>query len=62
MIRNQTQSFILTLLLLFCCMYLSSLSMGTKTGYRLFSITSVDKMDSIHEGGKDRRGSTLPII
>ena len=43
-------------------MYLSSLSMGTKTGYRLFSITSVDKMDSIHEGGKDRRGSTLPII
>uniref|UniRef100_A0A8C4ZHF4 WD repeat domain, phosphoinositide interacting 1 n=1 Tax=Gadus morhua TaxID=8049 RepID=A0A8C4ZHF4_GADMO len=27
-----------------------SLSMGTKTGYRLFSITSVDKMDSIHEG------------
>ncbi|XP_056433389.1 WD repeat domain phosphoinositide-interacting protein 1-like [Gadus chalcogrammus] len=28
----------------------TSLSMGTKTGYRLFSITSVDKMDSIHEG------------
>ncbi|CAL8300717.1 unnamed protein product [Lota lota] len=28
----------------------TSLSMGTKIGYRLFSITSVDKMDSIHEG------------
>ncbi|KAJ3607536.1 hypothetical protein NHX12_024587 [Muraenolepis orangiensis] len=28
----------------------TSLSMGTKMGYRLFSVTSVDKMDSIHEG------------
>uniref|UniRef100_A0A3B3ZK79 Uncharacterized protein n=1 Tax=Periophthalmus magnuspinnatus TaxID=409849 RepID=A0A3B3ZK79_9GOBI len=28
----------------------TSLSMGTKTGYRLFSVTSVDKLDCIHEG------------
>ncbi|XP_056153084.1 WD repeat domain phosphoinositide-interacting protein 1-like isoform X2 [Lampris incognitus] len=28
----------------------TSLSVGTKTGYRLFSVTSVDKMDCIHEG------------
>ncbi|CAL8283643.1 unnamed protein product [Merluccius merluccius] len=28
----------------------TSLSIGTKMGYRLFSVTSVDKMDSIHEG------------
>ncbi|XP_072311679.1 WD repeat domain phosphoinositide-interacting protein 1-like [Eucyclogobius newberryi] len=28
----------------------TSLSMGTKTGYRLFSVTSVDKLDLIHEG------------
>lgn len=25
--------------------------MGTKTGYRLFSVTAVDKLDCIHEGG-----------
>ncbi|CAB1338351.1 unnamed protein product [Coregonus sp. 'balchen'] len=29
----------------------TSLSVGTKSGYRLFSVTSVDKMDCIHEGG-----------
>uniref|UniRef100_A0A3Q3LN27 WD repeat domain, phosphoinositide interacting 1 n=1 Tax=Mastacembelus armatus TaxID=205130 RepID=A0A3Q3LN27_9TELE len=29
---------------------LSSLSVGTKTGYRLFSVTAVDKLDCIHEG------------
>ncbi|XP_054605031.1 WD repeat domain phosphoinositide-interacting protein 1 isoform X2 [Nothobranchius furzeri] len=28
----------------------TSLSVGTKTGYRLFSVTSVDKLDRIHEG------------
>ncbi|KAG7254884.1 hypothetical protein CRUP_029343 [Coryphaenoides rupestris] len=28
----------------------TSLSMGTKMGYRLLTVTSVDKMDSIHEG------------
>lgn len=28
-----------------------SLSVGTKTGYRLFSVTAVDKLDCIHEGG-----------
>uniref|UniRef100_A0A671TYL9 WD repeat domain, phosphoinositide interacting 1 n=1 Tax=Sparus aurata TaxID=8175 RepID=A0A671TYL9_SPAAU len=27
-----------------------SLSVGTKTGYRLFSVTAVDKLDCIHEG------------
>uniref|UniRef100_A0A667ZVI5 WD repeat domain, phosphoinositide interacting 1 n=1 Tax=Myripristis murdjan TaxID=586833 RepID=A0A667ZVI5_9TELE len=29
---------------------LCSLSVGTKAGYRLFSVTAVDKMDCIHEG------------
>uniref|UniRef100_A0A4W5Q4K0 WD repeat domain, phosphoinositide interacting 1 n=1 Tax=Hucho hucho TaxID=62062 RepID=A0A4W5Q4K0_9TELE len=29
-----------------------SLSVGTKSGYRLFSVTSVDKMDCIHEGAE----------
>ncbi|XP_077481202.1 WD repeat domain phosphoinositide-interacting protein 1 isoform X2 [Stigmatopora argus] len=28
----------------------TSLSVGTKTGYRLFSVTAVDKLDCIHEG------------
>ncbi|XP_015255267.1 PREDICTED: WD repeat domain phosphoinositide-interacting protein 1 [Cyprinodon variegatus] len=28
----------------------TSLSVGTKTGYRLFSVTTVDKLDCIHEG------------
>ncbi|XP_037547282.1 WD repeat domain phosphoinositide-interacting protein 1 [Nematolebias whitei] len=28
----------------------TSLSVGTKTGYRLFSLTAVDKLDCIHEG------------
>ncbi|XP_068161878.1 WD repeat domain phosphoinositide-interacting protein 1-like isoform X3 [Antennarius striatus] len=28
----------------------TSLSVGTKTGYRLFSATAVDKLDRIHEG------------
>ncbi|XP_010862081.1 WD repeat domain phosphoinositide-interacting protein 1 isoform X2 [Esox lucius] len=28
----------------------TSLSVGTKSGYRLFSVTSVEKMDCIHEG------------
>lgn len=31
--------------------------MGTKTGYRLFSVTAVDKLDCIHEGGKTHAGS-----
>lgn len=30
----------------------TSLSVGTKTGYRLFSVTSVDKLDCIHEGAE----------
>ncbi|XP_021431876.2 WD repeat domain phosphoinositide-interacting protein 1 [Oncorhynchus mykiss] len=30
----------------------TSLSVGTKSGYRLFSVTSVDKMDCIHEGAE----------
>ncbi|KAM4623758.1 WD repeat domain phosphoinositide-interacting protein 1-like [Polymixia lowei] len=29
---------------------ITSLSVGTKAGYRLFSVTSVDKMDCIHKG------------
>uniref|UniRef100_A0A3Q3Q7F5 WD repeat domain, phosphoinositide interacting 1 n=1 Tax=Monopterus albus TaxID=43700 RepID=A0A3Q3Q7F5_MONAL len=40
-------------LIVFCvcvCFYCSSLSVGTKTGYRLFSVTAVDKLDCIHEG------------
>ncbi|KAL6095250.1 wipi1 [Pungitius sinensis] len=28
----------------------TSLSVGTRTGYRLFSVTAVDKLDCIHEG------------
>ncbi|XP_053716908.1 WD repeat domain phosphoinositide-interacting protein 1-like [Synchiropus splendidus] len=28
----------------------TSLSVGTQTGYRLFSVTAVDKLDCIHEG------------
>ncbi|RVE59424.1 hypothetical protein OJAV_G00188340 [Oryzias javanicus] len=28
----------------------TSLSVGTKTGYRLFSVTAVDKLECIHEG------------
>uniref|UniRef100_A0A4W5KK42 WD repeat domain, phosphoinositide interacting 1 n=1 Tax=Hucho hucho TaxID=62062 RepID=A0A4W5KK42_9TELE len=31
---------------------LRSLSVGTKSGYSLFSVTSVDKMDCIHEGAE----------
>ncbi|XP_067100761.1 WD repeat domain phosphoinositide-interacting protein 1-like [Osmerus mordax] len=30
----------------------TSLSVGTKAGYRLFSVTSVEKMDCIHEGAE----------
>ncbi|XP_029620867.1 WD repeat domain phosphoinositide-interacting protein 1 isoform X2 [Salmo trutta] len=30
----------------------TSLSVGTKSGYRLFSVTSVDKMDCIHAGAE----------
>uniref|UniRef100_A0A8C7ZAY6 WD repeat domain, phosphoinositide interacting 1 n=1 Tax=Oryzias sinensis TaxID=183150 RepID=A0A8C7ZAY6_9TELE len=30
----------------------TSLSVGTKTGYRLFSVTAVDKLDCIHEGAE----------
>ncbi|XP_019726196.1 WD repeat domain phosphoinositide-interacting protein 1 isoform X2 [Hippocampus comes] len=32
------------------CLTHDSLSVGTKTGYRLFSVTAVDKLDCIHEG------------
>lgn len=38
---------IIVWLMCFC----RSLSVGTKTGYRLFSVTAVDKLDCIHEGG-----------
>lgn len=30
----------------------SSLAVGTKEGYRLFSVTAVDKLECIHESGK----------
>lgn len=36
-----------------------SLSVGTKTGYRLFSVTGVDKLDCIHEGGNKRNTQLL---
>jgi len=30
----------------------SSLIVGTKTGYRLYSLNSVDKLENIYESGK----------
>lgn len=32
-----------------CC---RSLAVGTKTGYKLFSLTTVEKLDCIHESGQ----------
>lgn len=41
-----------------------SLSVGIKTGYRLFSVTAVDKLDLIHEGGNKEsfRNIHLPSL
>ncbi|XP_058845832.1 WD repeat domain phosphoinositide-interacting protein 1-like isoform X2 [Acipenser ruthenus] len=46
----------------------TSLAVGTKNGYRLFSVTSVDRLDRVHESTvhflavdeKDTRGQTTP--
>uniref|UniRef100_A0A3Q0QXU2 WD repeat domain, phosphoinositide interacting 1 n=1 Tax=Amphilophus citrinellus TaxID=61819 RepID=A0A3Q0QXU2_AMPCI len=38
------------MLCIWVCFHCSSLSVGTKTGYRLFSVTAVDNLDCIHEG------------
>lgn len=38
-----------TYLLLIC---FRSLAVGTKTGYRLYSLSSVDNLDQIYENGK----------
>lgn len=37
----------------FCYLYrvFRSLAVGGKNGYRLFSVSSVDRMDCIHQGG-----------
>ena len=32
--------------------YFRSIAVGTKSGYKLFSLGSVDKLDSIYENGK----------
>lgn len=37
---------------LFICCNVRSLAVGTKEGYRLFSVTAVDKLECIHESGK----------
>lgn len=36
------------------CLYVCcrSLAVGTKTGYKLFSLTMVEKLDCIHESGQ----------
>jgi len=34
------------------CVIHSSLIVGTKTGYRLYSLNSVDKLENIYESGK----------
>lgn len=34
------------------CVYCRSLALGTKTGYKLFSLTMVEKLDCIHESGQ----------
>lgn len=36
----------------FVCVYCRSLALGTKTGYKLFSLTMVEKLDCIHESGQ----------
>lgn len=41
-----------TVLTKFFFLYFSSLAVGTKEGYRLFSVTAVDKLECIHESGK----------
>jgi len=35
-----------------CFSVFRSLAAGTKTGYRLFSLSSVDKLENIYENGK----------
>ena len=34
------------------CVFYSSLIVGTKTGYRLYSLNSVDKLENIYESGE----------
>lgn len=46
---NRFFFFILINILLFC---FRSLAVGTKTGYRLYSLSSVDNLDQIYENGK----------
>lgn len=36
--------------------------MGTKSGYRLFSVTAVDKLDCIHEGGRTLERFIIRIV
>lgn len=33
-------------------LFSSSLAIGTKTGYRLFSLSSVEQLDQVHESSK----------
>lgn len=37
---------------MFVVVYCRSLAVGTKTGYKLFSLTTVEKLDCIHESGQ----------
>lgn len=37
---------------MFVLVYCRSLAVGTKTGYKLFSLTTVEKLDCIHESGQ----------
>ena len=40
----------------------SSLIVGTKTGYRLYSLNSVDKLENIYESGKLKLLEKIYII
>jgi len=46
-VQNQSVFFFNTSLFCF-----RSLAVGTKTGYRLYSLSSVDNLDQIYENGK----------
>lgn len=53
-IYYRTDAFVLV-----CC---RSLAVGTKTGYKLFSLTTVEKLDCIHEGGQYRASNCPQLV
>lgn len=46
-----------TMLSFFFFCFARSLAVGTKTGYKLYSLGSVEKLEEIYEYGKSRKGN-----